>query len=523
MLRMSGSYPIASLRVRMSAAASPRALLVAALVAMAWLALPDSSYGQSRRTTRRPAPSQVMPPPPQNPSESIASPPTTVDSHEYLLPAVQSAAPTPAAASSRRQRTSPQPVPAPHAPTEFQALAAATPCPHLTIPSHVPLDRPAEPELQLAAPLPQIVTADVAIESLAADAVSPCPPNPNDVAAAGEIELFRDPQEFQIDMQMPDFGPPILSGDSLAAAIDAGFGDETKGFDTAAVAGPPSWSDASAPESADAGPPILSSTALAETIEVDGHKSKPDDAESIAAEPQVNSEMPLFVELSRFRVQRPIPTEPVDMTLADGATQRTAEFTWPQDPVQDQEGLSIRQVPDSATQQVQESDREQELLTRMREPLPASPLSRVGIPVGAENKLVEPERFTDRHYGDYAESATIEVGPRQLSYVQWQPRAFAWAAPNFYHRPLYYEAPNLERYGFDHGCAQPVYSAGHFFVSTVLLPLQIGGDHPCSRAYALGYYRPGSCNPAYLSHYPVTPRGLIYQSLSTMGAVFILP
>jgi hypothetical protein len=110
-----------------------------------------------------------------------------------------------------------------------------------------------------------------------------------------------------------------------------------------------------------------------------------------------------------------------------------------------------------------------------------------------------------------------------LNYVQWQPQPYGWAAPNFYHRPLYYEDANLERYGLHYGRIQPVRSAAHFFVSTVFIPFQTGVYHPCEHCYTLGHDRPGSCNPAYFSDYPITARAIIHQSLSTVGAVFILP
>jgi hypothetical protein len=66
----------------------------------------------------------------------------------------------------------------------------------------------------------------------------------------------------------------------------------------------------------------------------------------------------------------------------------------------------------------------------------------------------------------------IETGPRadNMNY-QWMPAVYTWTSPVFYHRPLYFEQPNLERYG--HGRArivQPLLSSAHFFGSIPLVP-----------------------------------------------------
>ena len=78
----------------------------------------------------------------------------------------------------------------------------------------------------------------------------------------------------------------------------------------------------------------------------------------------------------------------------------------------------------------------------------------------------------------------------------WAPQFFTWAAPSFYHRPLYFEQVNLERYGYGPWhCLQPLYSSGHFFGSVGLLPYKMLKHPPHEKSYTLGHGRPGDCVP----------------------------
>lgn len=104
----------------------------------------------------------------------------------------------------------------------------------------------------------------------------------------------------------------------------------------------------------------------------------------------------------------------------------------------------------------------------------------------------------------------------------WYPMVAAWEAPAFYHRPLYFEEVNLERYGNQHMHLQPVYSAAHFFANTLALPYKMGVNAPCERIYTLGHYRPGDCNPHDRHGLPFSWRGIIYTGAvySGIGAAF---
>lgn len=104
----------------------------------------------------------------------------------------------------------------------------------------------------------------------------------------------------------------------------------------------------------------------------------------------------------------------------------------------------------------------------------------------------------------------------------WAPMLAAWEAPAFYHRPLYFEEVNLERYGHKHRYLQPVYSAAHFFGNALALPYKMGVNPPCERIYTLGHYRPGDCNPHDRHGLPFSWRGVIYTGAfySGIGAAF---
>lgn len=76
----------------------------------------------------------------------------------------------------------------------------------------------------------------------------------------------------------------------------------------------------------------------------------------------------------------------------------------------------------------------------------------------------------------------------------WGPDVYTWQSPTFFHSPLYFEQPNLERYGIGaHRYLQPTASSVHFYSSIALMPYKVLTQHPCERVYTLGYERPGNC------------------------------
>jgi hypothetical protein len=91
----------------------------------------------------------------------------------------------------------------------------------------------------------------------------------------------------------------------------------------------------------------------------------------------------------------------------------------------------------------------------------------------------------------FAESPVIPAGT--LSGRAWLDYAYFWQAPALYHRPLYFEEPNLERYGHtSRFLTQPFLSGAHFFSSVPALPFKMAIERPFTSRYTLGHGRPGS-------------------------------
>ncbi|MCA9639752.1 MAG: hypothetical protein KC492_03630, partial [Myxococcales bacterium] len=135
------------------------------------------------------------------------------------------------------------------------------------------------------------------------------------------------------------------------------------------------------------------------------------------------------------------------------------------------------------------------------------------------------ENFAEDRYGDWTSPSwdVTCVAPRFCS------RDVVWAAPAVFHRPLYFEQPNVERYGhyvscgLGGDCVQSAICAAHFFASVPLLPCRLGSQPCMDHEYVLGCYRPGSCNPHQLVRPKCTLRGVALQGLYTTGVVFFVP
>lgn len=96
------------------------------------------------------------------------------------------------------------------------------------------------------------------------------------------------------------------------------------------------------------------------------------------------------------------------------------------------------------------------------------------------NQALEPLETLRTTHGEYSEGAF------------WNPDVFTWATPAFYHRPLYFEQINFERYGIGpRRCVQPFYSGLHFFASIAVFPYKLWTQHPHEKVYSLGHQRPG--------------------------------
>ena len=78
----------------------------------------------------------------------------------------------------------------------------------------------------------------------------------------------------------------------------------------------------------------------------------------------------------------------------------------------------------------------------------------------------------------------------------WTPSGYCWQSPAFCFSPLYFEQPNLERYGQSKGpLLSPALSATYFFGQVTTLPIKALWQPPWSKSCTLGHHRPGDCAP----------------------------
>ncbi|QDT42992.1 hypothetical protein Pan241w_30870 [Gimesia alba] len=105
----------------------------------------------------------------------------------------------------------------------------------------------------------------------------------------------------------------------------------------------------------------------------------------------------------------------------------------------------------------------------------------------------------------------------------WELSTMEWEAPGVAYNPLYFEEPYLERYGYNYGALQPFLSAGRFFGRIPVLPYMIGAYPMDECRYPLGYARPGDCPPYQVEKLPYSTRGVLFESLTVTGLVFLIP
>ncbi len=79
---------------------------------------------------------------------------------------------------------------------------------------------------------------------------------------------------------------------------------------------------------------------------------------------------------------------------------------------------------------------------------------------------------------------------------EWTPSGYCWQSPAFCYCPLYFEQPNLERYGNSTvSILVPAVSAAYFFGQVTLFPIKSICQKPWSKSCTLGHHRPGDCAP----------------------------
>jgi len=106
----------------------------------------------------------------------------------------------------------------------------------------------------------------------------------------------------------------------------------------------------------------------------------------------------------------------------------------------------------------------------------------------------------------------------------WAPTTFNWKASGLCHKPLYFEDPQLERYGHSWGpYLQPVMSGAHFFLNVPILPYKMGLYPPGECMYSLGYYRPGNCAPYMIDPFPISVRAALAEAGVWVGLGAAIP
>jgi hypothetical protein len=117
-----------------------------------------------------------------------------------------------------------------------------------------------------------------------------------------------------------------------------------------------------------------------------------------------------------------------------------------------------------------------------------------------------------------------EIGKETFAGRNWSCLTFNWTAAGTCHKPLYFEEPDLERYGHSwNPLVQPVISGAHFFATFPVLPYKMGLNPPQECMYSLGYYRPGNCAPYLLPPIPFSLRAAAVEAAAVGGAIAIIP
>ena len=121
----------------------------------------------------------------------------------------------------------------------------------------------------------------------------------------------------------------------------------------------------------------------------------------------------------------------------------------------------------------------------------------------------------------YQKLSQVPVVKHTVGYSRdWVPLSYSWEAPQLKYNPLYFEDPQLERYGNEVGILQPFLSGARFYATIPTLPYQMmsEGNSVCHTVYDFGYARPGDCVPYALE----VPEFSLTGTLASGGWVYAL-
>ena len=101
---------------------------------------------------------------------------------------------------------------------------------------------------------------------------------------------------------------------------------------------------------------------------------------------------------------------------------------------------------------------------------------------------------------------------------------YNWEASNLHYLPLYFQDPQLERYGHTYPCyLQPAASIARFGVQLIGMPYQMAIKPPWCPEYPLGWYRPGDVAPKLCYQIPWNTKAAAVEAGVITGAFFIIP
>jgi hypothetical protein len=103
------------------------------------------------------------------------------------------------------------------------------------------------------------------------------------------------------------------------------------------------------------------------------------------------------------------------------------------------------------------------------------------------------------------------------------PSVFAWQASNICYQPLYYEDPQLERYGHSYPFFVQPFAIGRMTIQAAGIPYQMVIDPCWSSVYPLGYYRPGECSPKLIYQVPLNLEAALVEAGALTGVYFLFP
>ena len=126
----------------------------------------------------------------------------------------------------------------------------------------------------------------------------------------------------------------------------------------------------------------------------------------------------------------------------------------------------------------------------------------------------------------YQKLSQVPVVKHTVGYSRdWVPLSYSWEAPQLKYNPLYFEDPQLERYGNEVGILQPFLSGARFYATIPTLPYQMmsEGNSVCHTVYDFGYARPGDCVPYALEVPEFSLTGSLASGAWVYALIVILP